>query len=96
MLAGRDPAALLAPLSAAGVEIAYCCEPTTPRALAASAVADAARRLGMDAHVWADPPRALDAAMQDARQGDLIVVTGSFYVVGAVRGHLLGLGPHRG
>jgi dihydrofolate synthase / folylpolyglutamate synthase len=96
MLTGRDPTALLSPLSAVGVDVAYCCEPATPRALAAGAVADAARRLGMDAHVWQDPPRALDAALEDASRDDLVVVTGSFYVVGAVRGHVLGLGPHRG
>ncbi len=96
MLSGRDPAALLSPLAAAGVDVAYCCEPSTPRALAAGTVADAARRLGMDAHVWEDPPRAFDAALSDAGDDDLVVVTGSFYVVGAVRGHVLGLGPHRG
>jgi dihydrofolate synthase / folylpolyglutamate synthase len=96
MLTGRDPAALLAPLATVGVDVVYCCEPPSPRALSAAAVADAARRLGMDAHLWEDPPRALDAALADASDDDLVVVTGSFYVVGAVRGHVLGLGPHRG
>jgi dihydrofolate synthase / folylpolyglutamate synthase len=95
MLTGRDPAAMLAPLAAIGIDVAYCCEPQSPRALAATAVADAARRFGLDAHVWQDPPRALDAALADATDDDLVVVTGSFYVVGAVRGHVLGLGPHR-
>jgi dihydrofolate synthase / folylpolyglutamate synthase len=96
MLTGRDPAALLAPLAAVGIDVAYCCEPQTPRALSAATVADAARRLGLDAHLWQDPPHALDAALADATDDDLVVVTGSFYVVGAVRGHVLGLGPHRG
>ena len=96
MLSGRDPVALLAPLARVGVDVAYCCEPSTPRALAARSVADAARRVGMEAHVWQDPPAALDAALDDAGDDDLVVVTGSFYVVGAARGHVLGLGPHRG
>ena len=59
-------------------------------------MADAARRVGMEARVWQDPPAALDAALDDAGDDDLVVVTGSFYVVGAARGHVLGLGPHRG
>lgn len=96
LLTGRDPLALLAPLARAGVEAVYCCEPSTPRALPADQVAAAARQLELAVQVWPDPARAIDAALDDAGEDDLIVVTGSFYVVGAVRAHLLGLGPHRG
>jgi dihydrofolate synthase/folylpolyglutamate synthase len=96
MLSNRDPTSLLAPLVRAGVDMVYCCEPSTPRALDASVLADAATRLGTRARVVRDTGGALDAALDDAGVDDLVVVTGSFYVVGAVRGHLLGLGPHRG
>jgi len=95
-LSNRDPASLLAPIARAGVDSVYCCEPPTPRALAATTVAAAARRLGVHARVVPDPGDALDAALDDASGDDLVVVTGSFYVVGAARGHLLGLPPHRG
>jgi len=95
-LSSRDPASLLEPLAAVGVDTVYCCEPPTPRALAASTVAAAAARLGLHARVVVDPGDAIDAALADAADDDLVVVTGSFYVVGAVRGHLLGLPPHRG
>ena len=50
----------------------------------------------MEARVLRDPAAALDAARADAGAEDLIIVTGSFYVVGAARGHLLGLPAHRG
>jgi dihydrofolate synthase / folylpolyglutamate synthase len=96
MLRGRDPEQLLAPLAAVGVGVVHCCAPGTPRALEATTVAEAARRLGLVAMVEEDPRRAADAALRVAGDDDLVVVTGSFYVVGAVRGHLLGLGPHRG
>jgi dihydrofolate synthase / folylpolyglutamate synthase len=96
MLRNRDPAALLAPLARTGATVAYCCMPPTPRALEATAVAEAALALGLEARVVADPVAAYDAALADAALEDLIVVTGSFYVVGAVRGDLLGLPPHRG
>jgi dihydrofolate synthase/folylpolyglutamate synthase len=96
VLRNRDPVTLLAPLARAGVRVAYCCEPPTPRALEATAVARAAAALGLDARVHVDPAAALDASLDDAANDDLVVVTGSFYVVGAARGHVLGLGPHRG
>jgi len=95
-LASHDPAALLAPLARIGVRLVFCCEPSTPRALPAEKAVDAARALGMDPRIARDPSDALDAALAAAGEDDLVVVTGSFYVVGAARGHLLGLPPHRG
>ena len=96
LLTNRDPVALLEPLAACGVAVVYCCRADTPRALAPSAIADAARSLGMDARVVEDVAAALDAAGADSSPEDLIVVAGSFYVVGTARGHALGLAPHRG
>ena len=96
VLRGRDPATLLAPLARVGVERAYCCHADSPRALAATEVAAAAELLGMEAIAIDDPADAFDAARGHAEADDLIVVTGSFYVVGAVRSHVLGLPRHRG
>lgn len=96
VLSNRDPSELLAPLAECGVEVVYCCRADTPRALDPSVIAHAARSLGMAAIVVDDVGRALDAATADAGPEDLIVVAGSFYVVGAARGHALGLPPHRG
>jgi dihydrofolate synthase/folylpolyglutamate synthase len=96
MLSNRDPVELLAPLARRGVSVAYCCRADSPRALDASAISQAALRLGVATRVLASVDDALDAALADADADDLVVVTGSFYVVGAARAHLLGLGPHRG
>ena len=96
MLTGRDPVAVLEPLAALGTLTAYCCQAVSPRALDAVDVAAAALTLGFDAVVVPDVADAVDAAVADASEDDLIVITGSFYVVGAARGHLLGFPPHRG
>ncbi|HLK44501.1 MAG TPA: Mur ligase family protein [Acidimicrobiales bacterium] len=96
MLSNRDPAELLGPLARGGVTVAYCCRPDSPRGLDAPAISHAALRLGLATRVAPTVSDALDAAMRDADAEDLVVVTGSFYVVGEARAHLLGLGPHRG
>lgn len=41
----------------------------------------------------ADPLRAADLAIQHAALGDTVLVTGSIYLVGAVRAHWLGVAP---
>jgi dihydrofolate synthase/folylpolyglutamate synthase len=95
-LRNRDPVALLEPLASCGVEVVYCCRADTPRALDPAEIALAVRALGMVASVHDDVAAALDAAVGAADPEDLIVVAGSFYVVGAARAHALGLPPHRG
>jgi dihydrofolate synthase/folylpolyglutamate synthase len=40
-----------------------------------------------------DPVRAIERALASARPGDAVVVTGSLYLVGAIRAHLLGVAP---
>ena len=95
VLANRDPATLLEPLARIGVATVYCCEADSPRALDAESVAAAAVRLGLDAVVRRPVRDALDAATSHATADDLVVVTGSFYVVGSARGHLLGYPEHR-
>ena len=96
VLSNRDPVALLEPLARAGVSVVHCCRADTPRALDPGAIARAARSIGMAAHVHDGVVDALAAARRDAGAEDLVVVTGSFYVVGEARAALLGLGPHRG
>jgi len=95
-LRNRDATELLAPLARLGVARAYCCRADSPRALDAASVAAAASALGMAAVVVEDPGDAIEAAIRDATPDDLVVATGSFYVVGAARGRLLGLPGHRG
>jgi folylpolyglutamate synthase/dihydropteroate synthase len=54
-------------------------------------VADAARRLGLAARAFDGASEAFSAAMEQARPEDLVLVTGSLYLVGATRRWARGL-----
>jgi dihydrofolate synthase/folylpolyglutamate synthase len=96
MLSTRDPSAFLEPLARGGVGSVVCCEAPSPRALAPARIAQAAATLGIHATVVPNVAHAVEAALSTSGEDDAVVVTGSFYVVGDARGHLLGLPPHRG
>jgi dihydrofolate synthase/folylpolyglutamate synthase len=89
MLSGRDPLAMLEALAPSGVHTVIACQPDSPRAMPASAVAEAARAAGLTVH---EEPNVRDA-LRLARglvQGDgLVVVAGSLYIVGTARTDVL-------
>lgn len=58
--------------------------PSTPRAAAPEDVAAAAGELGIPARVVPSAGAALRSALDEAREGDLVLVTGSHYTVGDV------------
>jgi dihydrofolate synthase/folylpolyglutamate synthase len=91
LLEGRDPAAMLAPL-ARNVSALIAVAPPSPRAMDPANVAAAAREVGIASVAAADR---LDRALEDAygRLGpdDQLLVTGSLYLVGSVRSHLMRL-----
>jgi len=89
MLAGRDPSAMLAPLAAAGVTAIVACEPSSPRAMPRTAVAEAARALGLAAYDEPDVRDALRVARGMVDVDGLVVVAGSLYVVGTARADAL-------
>ena len=93
LLRGRDPVEMLEPLlGAAGgaTRLVVACEPPSPRALPAEEVAAAARSLGVAADEAPSPAAALQAALTAAREDELVLVTGSLYLVGAIRALLAG------
>jgi dihydrofolate synthase/folylpolyglutamate synthase len=96
VLSNRDPEAMLSSIATLGDVTVYCCAPDSPRALGAEVIASAAHAAGLATRVHPRVEDATDAAIGDASEDDLVVITGSFYVVGAARGHLLGYPPHRG
>jgi dihydrofolate synthase/folylpolyglutamate synthase len=77
---------LLEQLGPDRIDLLIACEPASPRAVDAAEVATAARALGIETIVEPDARSATEAARSLAAEDDLIVVTGSLYVVGAVRG----------
>ena len=90
MLQERDPAEMLDALSAASAQVVVACPPPSPRARPAEEVAAAARDLGVDTEVAGSVPEALARALAIAGPDDLVLVTGSLYVVGAARAALTG------
>ncbi|HEY3413239.1 MAG TPA: folylpolyglutamate synthase/dihydrofolate synthase family protein [Armatimonadota bacterium] len=59
-------------------------QPTNDRHLPAEAVVAEAARYGLDAPIVIPPMDALRTALTDAKEQDIIVVTGSFYLVGDI------------
>jgi dihydrofolate synthase/folylpolyglutamate synthase len=85
LLRGRDPDEMLAAFDHNAVRLVVVCEPLSPRALPAADVAAAVRRAGIHAIEVPDVADAVDRAVEMADPEDLVLVTGSLYVVGAAR-----------
>ncbi|MGI9033987.1 MAG: bifunctional folylpolyglutamate synthase/dihydrofolate synthase [Acidimicrobiales bacterium] len=99
MLAGRDPTEMLTALGATRCRLVVACPPPSPRALDPEAVAAAARGLrgpnattglGVDTEVADSVPAAVALALSLATADELVLVSGSLYVVGAALGALVG------
>jgi dihydrofolate synthase/folylpolyglutamate synthase len=88
MLQGKDPEQMLRALGAAGARLVVACPPPSPRAQPSAALAAAAARIGVEAVATDSVPEALAVAFDRAATDDLILVTGSLYVVGAARAAL--------
>jgi dihydrofolate synthase / folylpolyglutamate synthase len=89
MLAPRDPKALLDALDAGDASLVVACTPDSPRALDAAEVAAASESLGTTAIIEPDVVAAVDRASRLAGEDDAVLVTGSLYVIGAARAHLV-------
>jgi dihydrofolate synthase / folylpolyglutamate synthase len=85
MLKGKDPGEMLEALGATKARLVVTCPPPSPRAQPASEVAAAARRLGLNTEEAGSVSEALERAIAAADEEDLVLVTGSLYVVGAAR-----------
>lgn len=85
--AGKGPDAMLRALGVGtpSVRLVIACPAPSPRSVAASEIAAAARRLGCEAVEAPGVEEALEAARADAGESDMVWVTGSLYVVGAAR-----------
>jgi dihydrofolate synthase/folylpolyglutamate synthase len=90
MLRGKDAVEMLSALDVAKSRLVVTCPPPSPRAQPAEEVAEAARSLGCRAIATASVAEALEVALAEAEPEELVLVTGSLYVVGAARTVLLG------
>lgn len=84
-LNGRDPAEMLLALGAVEAGFLVACAPDSPRAIPAPVVAAAAEGLGIVAEAAPSVADAVHRALAVAGPDDLVLITGSLYVVGAAR-----------
>lgn len=87
-LEGRDPAEMLEVLGARDAGFLIACTPDSPRAIPAPMVAAAAEGLGIVAEAISSVEDAVARALSQAGDDDLVLVTGSLYVVGPARTYL--------
>lgn len=87
-LRSHDPLALLAALPRERVARVVTCTPPSPRGRDGETVAEAARAAGYEAVSAGEVPDAVEAALAAVGEEELVLVTGSLYVVGAARAHL--------
>jgi dihydrofolate synthase/folylpolyglutamate synthase len=90
MLNGKSAREMLEALDAATAHLVVTCSPPSPRAQPAEEVAAVARSLGCRAVATGSVPEALEVALAEAGDDDLVLVTGSLYTVGAARTALVG------
>jgi dihydrofolate synthase/folylpolyglutamate synthase len=90
MLRGKSALEMLEALDASTARLVVTCPPPSPRAQPADEVAAAARSLGCLAVATGSVLEALEVALAEADDDDLVLVTGSLYTVGAARTALVG------
>ncbi len=86
---GRDPAEMLAALDAGRARLVIATAAQVERSLPAADVAAAATAMGVDVEAVGSVAEAVDRARGVAGEDDTILVTGSIYVVGEARTHLV-------
>ncbi|MFZ4515074.1 MAG: bifunctional folylpolyglutamate synthase/dihydrofolate synthase [Acidimicrobiia bacterium] len=90
LLREKDPDEMLEALGVGPDDVVICTRPATPRAHEPEVVAAAAERLeAKEVEVIEDPVRAVRYAVEGADDDALVVVTGSLYLIGAVRPALI-------
>jgi dihydrofolate synthase / folylpolyglutamate synthase len=87
-LGGKNPTEMLEALDAHRARLVVCTTPDSPRALAATETAEAARSFGVEVAVHDTVAAACDRALDEAGSDDAILIAGSLYVAGAARTHL--------
>ena len=90
MLRGRDPTEMLGALDAGRARLVVACPPPSPRALPPEELAAAARGLGVAAEVVGSVAEAVARARKVAEPDEMVLITGSLYVVGTARAVLRG------
>jgi dihydrofolate synthase/folylpolyglutamate synthase len=84
-LSGREPIELLEGLGPDRIRVVIASPAPSPRGLPPTEISAAAARLGLPSETAASVPDAIDRAFDLAGEDEMILVTGSLYVVGLAR-----------
>ncbi len=90
MSQGRSARDMLSALGAAHARLVLACAVDWPRSMPADEIADAARELGAEVEVVPDVTKAVRRALAVATPDNVVLITGSLYVVGTARTALVG------
>jgi dihydrofolate synthase/folylpolyglutamate synthase len=85
MLQGRDIEAMLEAFGVSEAELVIATAADSPRAVPAEEIGRVAAALGADVEVIGDVPAAVRRAMSLAGEDDVVLIAGSFYVIGPAR-----------
>jgi dihydrofolate synthase/folylpolyglutamate synthase len=91
MLGGRDVDEMLAALDVESAALLIACTPPSARGVPAADVAARAHERGVATEIVPEVAAAVSRALGEAEEGDVVVITGSLYVVGAARAVLPGV-----
>ena len=85
MMRERDPLRMLTEIGAEECELLVTTTPPSPRGIPAEELAEVAAAAGIRAEAVPEPAAAVRCAVSRAARDDLVFVSGSLYVAGAVR-----------
>ena len=89
MLSGRDPAEVLSAFATIQADIVLTVTAPSPRGVPSTELADLATELGLAAESCGSVEAAIARAFAVAAEDDAILISGSLYVAGEARSHLL-------
>ncbi len=84
-LGPRDPDPLVEELAALAPDLVIACRASSERAVDEEVLEEAFRRRGLEVETAPDPDEAVRRALALADEDDMVLVTGSFYVLSAAR-----------
>ena len=85
LLTGRDAGAMLDALEAERAKLVIVVTPPSPRAMDPEVVVAAAITRGIPAVISRTITNAIDHALDEAEDDDIVLITGSLYLVGQAR-----------
>ncbi len=88
MLGPRDPEEVIKEIVSLHPEVVICCTLASERAITSEELAQIVQTHGVESEIASDPTEAIERALVLSSEEDLILVTGSFYLLSATRASL--------